>query len=1264
MKRSARLALFAGVASLFVSALSAVTIDPPGVTPGTPGVWTADWDAAIQTAKANGTFYLINFGKTTGCAFCDAARLGIWEQPEFTQWATDNGIALVYANRVDTSTQPGVAVKSTYGGLQYYPTILIVDGSGTGKNLIGEFLCRYNNKYNGIKINLTPTNFIAVVNSFVNPGGTVATNDAWDASAANPAGDETYASATPLAMDAALRLHGPHTLINTDTNDWFAFTNLVAGQHYRVAVTNLTMASAVVQMAFYSDAASAASGASWTNVPLQQMTKGIFFAATASGKGYVQVVRAAAINPTVGYTLTYRTSTNHLLVVNDGSEVTTNEVNEGDAQPVTAAAPEAGTFFSGWSVSPVGAALGTGFSASQSNTTVTMPAYDVTLTATTQAETRVIALSGSLAFGNVLINQSSQAAFTVANNGNQPLTVTAVTCPDGFVATPTNLTVAAGGSSRVTVTFSPTVVTNYGGNITVDSDATSGANTIACSGNGLGNQPPVFTSRTPTNNPAMIAEGASSTFAATASDSTDPNVAARGMASITWFVNGTQKLVTTNGAPNAIASTFTFKTDTNTVQGVASNGITVKAVALDKQGGTTETTWTLWVSNLQAAQTIKFLAIPLKALGDPDFTPATASSGLPVVYTSSNTNVAVMVAGVVHITGAGSAVITASQPGNADYKAAAPVNQTLTVRVRLSADVAGGSGSVTGAGLYAPGARVPLTAKASTGYTFLHWEDASQTATRSLVMPNANVSVSAYFGITTNILPPTIGAPGSQEAMVGVPFGLPLDIQSDSLPTVTATGLPTGLRYDAASKSVIGVPTVPVTNRTVTLTARNVNKTPAVQTFAITIDPLPVWAQGSFNGAFDDPHGPISADVTAQGGVSGKFTCWGTNYPFSAASFAFRDEAGAFWVTCTAKVGAVTFPLTLAVRPPSTDVVPPTLSRVDGWFASTATDSATIGMFRNVWKDQGMPAVETNYAGYYTATLPGTNAYGSGYLTFTVDKAGGVKTAGKLADGTAVSLSGPLILDDNGRVFTVLYTAPAAYMGGCFFGLAEFVRSDVGGATLVQAMGPDSLLLWESRNPQATADYAAGGFTRELGLNGGWYDTVGNLYNYYTNVTLTVGTDADAAAPEIIVGTNRYASVWWDPNGLALSVVTNKAGVLTGLAAPKAGVPVSLGGNAYDYNGPTNTVGLTIALTRATGVFTGTFKAWFDYAATHTSKTITYQGVLTPVPQGNDPADDTQGRGFFLWADRAPYVTKAGTYSFNGSYDFLILAPCDDCSDK
>ena len=73
-------------------------------------------------------------------------------------------------------------------------------------------------------------------------------------------------------------------------------------------------------------------------------------------------------------------------------------------------------------------------------------------------------------------------------------------------------------------------------------------------------------------------------------------------------------------------------------------------------------------------------ALPGKRVDDGPFTlSATASSGLPVSYSSSNPGVATVSGNTVTITGAGSTTITASQGGNATYLPASSVTQTLSV---------------------------------------------------------------------------------------------------------------------------------------------------------------------------------------------------------------------------------------------------------------------------------------------------------------------------------------------------------------------------------------------------------------------------------------------------------------------------------------------------------------------------------------------------------------------------------------------------------
>ena len=86
------------------------------------------------------------------------------------------------------------------------------------------------------------------------------------------------------------------------------------------------------------------------------------------------------------------------------------------------------------------------------------------------------------------------------------------------------------------------------------------------------------------------------------------------------------------------------------------------------------------IDNSKTVQTITFPTLPTKTVGDADFIAgATSSSGLTVSLISSNISVATIVGGNIHIAGAGTSFITASQTGNATYNAAINVRQKLTV---------------------------------------------------------------------------------------------------------------------------------------------------------------------------------------------------------------------------------------------------------------------------------------------------------------------------------------------------------------------------------------------------------------------------------------------------------------------------------------------------------------------------------------------------------------------------------------------------------
>jgi len=82
------------------------------------------------------------------------------------------------------------------------------------------------------------------------------------------------------------------------------------------------------------------------------------------------------------------------------------------------------------------------------------------------------------------------------------------------------------------------------------------------------------------------------------------------------------------------------------------------------------------------SQSITFPVFATKTYGNADFIPgatSNTSSVVPITYTSSIGAVATIVAGQIHITGAGQTTITASQASNTNYNAATNVQKVLTV---------------------------------------------------------------------------------------------------------------------------------------------------------------------------------------------------------------------------------------------------------------------------------------------------------------------------------------------------------------------------------------------------------------------------------------------------------------------------------------------------------------------------------------------------------------------------------------------------------
>jgi hypothetical protein len=153
-----------------------------------------------------------------------------------------------------------------------------------------------------------------------------------------------------------------------------------------------------------------------------------------------------------------------------------------------------------------------------------------------------------------------------------------------------------------------------------------------------------------------------------------------------------------------------------------------------------------------------------------------------------------------------------------------------------------------------------------------------------------------------------------QTAIVGVQFSLNLQPLWTNSP-LTVAGLPSGLKYIASQRTIAGVPSAAVTNKVVTIKAKNASGTIVLlETLTFTVDPLPLWAWGTFNGwclIGSNDYGSATMTVTKLGKVAGKLSAGGSNYAFKAASYAAGSSPIAgFSVTTNAVAGKSIVPLT------------------------------------------------------------------------------------------------------------------------------------------------------------------------------------------------------------------------------------------------------------------------------------------------------------------------------------------------------------------
>ena len=257
--------------------------------------------------------------------------------------------------------------------------------------------------------------------------------------------------------------------------------------------------------------------------------------------------------------------------------------------------------------------------------------------------------------------------FTGANLNITPSTLSqndiSITPPDDLVYgnSPKSFAAFAPGVGGFSYSYRGTASTDYGPSTTPPANAGTYIVTAAPSdGNYSGGSTREFTIAKAANNLAAFGQYPGITFGV------DPFTITPPVAS-----SGLPATLSVKSGPATISGNTLTVTGTGTV-----------VVAADQPGNSNYLAAeqvTTSFSVAPAGQSINFGALgEVTCLTPPLTLQATASSGLPVSFSSDSTNISIA-GNVMTILGAGTASITASQPGNSNWSGAAPVTNTLVI---------------------------------------------------------------------------------------------------------------------------------------------------------------------------------------------------------------------------------------------------------------------------------------------------------------------------------------------------------------------------------------------------------------------------------------------------------------------------------------------------------------------------------------------------------------------------------------------------------
>ena len=451
----------------------------------------------------------------------------------------------------------------------------------------------------------------------------------------------------------------------------------------------------------------------------------------------------------------------------------------------------------------------------------------------------------------------------------------------------------------------------------------------------------------------------------------------------------------------------------------------------------------------------------------------------------------------------------------------------------------------------------------------------------------------------------------------------------------SASGLPPGIKLSKAGK-MSGVPKkAGVYHAKITAKSNKGNRSQSVcATFDV--EPLPFWARGTFSGYVNTENslpGGVTMNVSSVGKISGKIVLDGKRWTFAAKSYegdaeedqddnTGEDELGdstekdssvpsVFEILATAKCGKQRKKLELSV---SEDGV-----------AGVLEDEGDVNLYRHglFRLDEDMKELLSDIVGAYTVSMEVPDStVGYGYLSLSVNSKGTVKYAGKMADGIAVSGSSPLLNGDEGP-FARLFATPSDYKKGGVFALLDFIVPT--NSPTVKVVSTNGVWVSAASNT---------GFDRTFQAVGGYYDTLNGLMLYYeTNQMFS------AVAPtnlDVVVENKAKKNGKW-----VTRTVTRTVSDEVPHDWEDIGVAFDDNGKAIISGKQDNGTDLKFSFTRATGVFSGSFRC----------RSVDGEALKFPFAGVALLGGDMEGlRGYYL-------LNRKGTTSENRTYTYRESRP-------